>query len=107
LPKEFAYEARERNYSNEESLNAVLSYLKDNDRNYWVAETELLIMPGYQLRFCDAIITNFHQPKSTLLVLIAALISEDWKKVYDSALSNEYRFLSYGDSSLLFKKQDI
>jgi len=107
LPKEFAYEARERNYSNEESLNAVLSYLKDNDRNYWVAETELLIMPGYQLRFCDAIITNFHQPKSTLLVLIAALIGDDWKKVYDSALSNDYRFLSYGDSSLLFKKQDI
>ncbi len=107
LPKEFAYETRERNYSNQESLNAVLSYLKDNDRNYWVAETELLIMPGYQLRFCDAIITNFHQPKSTLLVLIAALIGEDWKKVYESALSNEYRFLSYGDSSLLFKKQDI
>ena len=107
LPKEFAYEARDRNYSNQESLNAVLSYLKDNDRNYWVAETELLIMPGYQLRFCDAIITNFHQPKSTLLVLIAALIGDDWKKVYDSALSNDYRFLSYGDSSLLFKKQDI
>lgn len=107
LPKEFAYEARDRNYSNQESLNAVLSYLKDNDRNYWVAETELLIMPGYQLRFCDVIITNFHQPKSTLLVLIAALIGEDWKKVYESALSNEYRFLSYGDSSLLFKKQDI
>ncbi len=107
LSKEFAYETRERNYSNQESLNAVLSYLKDNDRNYWVAETELLIMPGYQLRFCDAIITNFHQPKSTLLVLIAALIGEDWKKVYESALSNEYRFLSYGDSSLLFKKRDI
>ncbi len=107
LSKEFVYEARDRNYSNQESLNAVLSYLKDNDRNYWVAETELLIMPGYQLRFCDAIITNFHQPKSTLLVLIAALIGEDWKKVYESALSNEYRFLSYGDSSLLFKKRDI
>ncbi|MEY2760961.1 MAG: S-adenosylmethionine:tRNA ribosyltransferase-isomerase [Bacteroidota bacterium] len=107
LSKEFAYEARDRNYSNQESLNAVLSYLKDNDRNYWVAETELLIMPGYQLRFCDAIITNFHQPKSTLLVLIATLIGEDWKKVYESALSNEYRFLSYGDSSLLFIKQDI
>jgi S-adenosylmethionine:tRNA ribosyltransferase-isomerase len=107
LPKEFAYETREKNYSNQESLQAVLTYLKENNRNYWVAETELLIMPGYQLRFCDALVTNFHQPKSTLLVLIAALIGDDWKKVYDSALSNEYRFLSYGDSSLLFKKQDI
>jgi S-adenosylmethionine:tRNA ribosyltransferase-isomerase len=52
-------------------------------------------------------VTNFHQPKSTLLVLIAALIGDDWKKVYDSALLNDYRFLSYGDSSLLFKKKDI
>jgi S-adenosylmethionine:tRNA ribosyltransferase-isomerase len=64
-------------------------------------------MPGYALHFCDAIVTNFHQPKSTLLVLIAALIGDDWKKVYDSALLNDYRFLSYGDSSLLFKKKDI
>lgn len=107
LPKEFAYELREKTVSNQDSLTAVLSYLKENNRNYWVAETELLIMPGYKLHFCDAIVTNFHQPKSTLLVLIAALIGEDWKKVYDSALTNEYRFLSYGDSSLLYKKQDI
>jgi S-adenosylmethionine:tRNA ribosyltransferase-isomerase len=107
LPKEFAYEVRENTVSIQDSLTAVLAYLKENNRNYWVAETELLIMPGYKARFCDAIVTNFHQPKSTLLVLIAAIIGEDWKKVYDSALSNEYRFLSYGDSSLLFKKQDI
>ena len=107
LPKEFAYEGRENTVSIQDSLTAVLAYLKENNRNYWVAETELLIMPGYKARFCDAIVTNFHQPKSTLLVLIAALIGEDWQKVYDSALSNEYRFLSYGDSSLLFKKQDI
>jgi S-adenosylmethionine:tRNA ribosyltransferase-isomerase len=107
LPKEFAYELREKTVSNQDSLKAVLKYLQENNRKYWVAETELLIMPGYKLHFCDAIVTNFHQPKSTLLVLIAALIGEDWKKVYDSALKNEYRFLSYGDSSLLYKKQDI
>ncbi len=107
LPKEFAYELREKTVSNQDSLKAVLKYLQENNRKYWVAETELLIMPGYKLHFCDAIVTNFHQPKSTLLVLIAALIGEDWKKVYDSALTNEYRFLSYGDSSLLYKKQDI
>jgi S-adenosylmethionine:tRNA ribosyltransferase-isomerase len=97
LPKEFAYELREKTVSNQDSLKAVLKYLQENNRKYWVAETELLIMPGYKLHFCDAIVTNFHQPKSTLLVLIAALIGEDWKKVYDSALTNEYRFLSYGD----------
>lgn len=107
LPKEFAYEVRKKNFSVQESLNAVLKYLMDNNKKYWVAETEILIMPGYTLHFCDAIVTNFHQPKSTLLVLIAALIGDDWKTVYDSALSNYYRFLSYGDSSLLFKKQDI
>lgn len=107
LPKEFAYELREKTVSIQDSLTAVLANLKEQNRNFWVAETELFIMPGYKPRFCDAIVTNFHQPKSTLLVLITALIGEDWKKVYDSALSNEYRFLSYGDSSLLFKKQDI
>jgi S-adenosylmethionine:tRNA ribosyltransferase-isomerase len=107
LPKEFAYELREKTVSIQDSLTAVLEYLQEHDRKYWVAETELLIMPGYKPRFCDALVTNFHQPKSTLLVLITALIGEDWKKVYDSALSNEYRFLSYGDSSLLFKKKDI
>ncbi len=107
LPKEFAYELREKTVSIQDSLTAVLAYLQEHNRHYWVAETELLIMPGYKPRFCDALVTNFHQPKSTLLVLIAALIGEDWKKVYDSALSNEYRFLSYGDSSLLFKKKDI
>ncbi|MEY2636105.1 MAG: S-adenosylmethionine:tRNA ribosyltransferase-isomerase [Bacteroidota bacterium] len=107
LPKEFAYELREKTVSIQDSLTAVLGYLQEHNRHYWVAETELLIMPGYKLHFCDAIVTNFHQPKSTLLVLIAALIGEDWKKVYDSALTNEYRFLSYGDSSLLYKKQDI
>ena len=107
LPKEFAYEERSRIPSVQDALDAVLQFLKEENRNYWVAETELLIMPGYTLHFCDGIVTNFHQPKSTLLVLIASLIGEDWKRVYDAALANDYRFLSYGDSSLLFKKKDI
>jgi S-adenosylmethionine:tRNA ribosyltransferase-isomerase len=107
LPKEFAYEERTFIPSTENALDAVLQFLKKENRNYWVAETELLIMPGYTLHFCDGIVTNFHQPKSTLLVLIAALIGDDWKKVYETALATNYRFLSYGDSSLLFKKKDI
>lgn len=64
-------------------------------------ETEIFIMPGYKFRVCDGLFTNFHQPGSTLLLLISAFIGDDWKKVYDHALSNGYRFLSYGDSSLL------
>ena len=63
--------------------------------------TEVFIFPGYQFRVCDALITNFHQPGSTLMLLVGALIGEDWQKVYNAALANDYRFLSYGDSSLL------
>ncbi|MFD3293104.1 S-adenosylmethionine:tRNA ribosyltransferase-isomerase [Aquirufa sp. KTFRIE-69F] len=106
IPKEFAYELRST-IRIKDSLEAIIRYLEANNIYQWVAETEILIMPGYTLHFCDGIITNFHQPKSTLLVLIAALIGDDWKRVYDTALANDYRFLSYGDSSLLFKKKDI
>jgi S-adenosylmethionine:tRNA ribosyltransferase-isomerase len=62
-------------------------------------------MPGYTFRVCDALITNFHQPGSTLMLLVAAFIGSDWKNVYQSALENGYRFLSYGDSSLLIPRE--
>ena len=65
------------------------------------SRTELLIAPGYRIRMADALITNFHQPRSTLLLLVAAAIGSHWKKVYQYALDQDYRFLSYGDSSLL------
>ncbi len=107
IPKEFAYEKREKSISIKDSLEAVLTFIKFQKLEHWLAETEILIMPGYTLHFCDALVTNFHQPKSTLLVLIATLIGDDWKNVYEAALDNEYRFLSYGDSSILYKKQDI
>jgi S-adenosylmethionine:tRNA ribosyltransferase-isomerase len=77
--------------------------MQDNGIQEWVISTELLIMPGYQLRFCDAIITNFHQPKSTLLVLVSAIIGDAWKQVYQEAILQDYRFLSYGDACLFFK----
>jgi S-adenosylmethionine:tRNA ribosyltransferase-isomerase len=63
----------------------------------------LLIAPGYKFKFADGLITNFHQPNSTLLLLVAAFIGEDWKRVYDYALENNFRFLSFGDSSLLWR----
>jgi S-adenosylmethionine:tRNA ribosyltransferase-isomerase len=66
--------------------------------------TGLLIAPGYSLKVAEGLITNFHQPNSTLLLLVAAVIGDDWKKVYTHALENGYRFLSYGDSSLLERK---
>jgi S-adenosylmethionine:tRNA ribosyltransferase-isomerase len=69
--------------------------------NQLVGETQIYIFPGYKMRVCKGIITNFHQPKSTLLLLISALIGDNWRQIYEYALENDFRFLSYGDSSLL------
>jgi S-adenosylmethionine:tRNA ribosyltransferase-isomerase len=102
LPKEFAYKTRQLTFAREEALKAVIDYMKRMGMKQWMMETELLIMPGYSLQFCDALVTNFHQPKSTLLVLVSALIGDAWKDVYREALENNYRFLSYGDASILF-----
>ena len=85
----------------EESLKAILQKMDDLSIGEITAETEIFIFPGYQFKICKGIITNYHQPESTLILLIAALIGEDWRKVYHEAMTNDYRFLSYGDSSLL------
>jgi len=102
LPKEFAYLLRKKEISKEQALEAALRFMVKKGLEDWMMETELLIMPGYRLHFCDALVTNFHQPKSTLLVLVSALIGDAWKDVYREALENNYRFLSYGDASILF-----
>ena len=85
----------------EESLKAILKKMDNSGIDEITAETEIFIFPGYQFKICKGIITNYHQPESTLILLIAALIDEDWRKVYHEAMTNNYRFLSYGDSSLL------
>jgi S-adenosylmethionine:tRNA ribosyltransferase-isomerase len=64
-------------------------------------------MPGYEFRVCKGLVTNFHQPSSTLILLVAAFTSENWRKIYGEALENDYRFLSYGDSSLLWRNEDM
>ncbi|WP_080056895.1 S-adenosylmethionine:tRNA ribosyltransferase-isomerase [Spirosoma aerolatum] len=83
------------------SLTAVLQHMIETQQEALVAHTGIYITPGYELKLCKGIITNFHQPGSTLILLIAALIGDEWKRVYNEALQNDYRFLSYGDSSLL------
>lgn len=85
----------------EASLKAILQKMVDNNETEITGETEIFIFPGYQFKLCKGIITNYHQPESTLILLIAALIGEDWRKVYEEAMTKDYRFLSYGDSSLL------
>ena len=87
--------------STEESLKAILKEMEKNNVEEITAETEIFIFPSYQFKLCKGIITNYHQPESTLILLIAALIGEDWRKVYKEAITKDYRFLSYGDSSLL------
>jgi S-adenosylmethionine:tRNA ribosyltransferase-isomerase len=84
-----------------DALQALLEYLEAQQLEALHASTQLLIAPGYQFRMIQGLVTNFHQPESTLLLLVAALIGPDWRRVYEHALANGYRFLSYGDSSLL------
>lgn len=83
------------------ALENVLNLMDRKSLNHLIGHTEIFIFPGYQFRIVDALITNFHLPGSTLILLIASFIGEDWRKVYQEALDHEYRFLSYGDSSLL------
>lgn len=85
----------------EESLQTLLDYCDHQHLEQFHFSTQLMIVPGYRFRCISGLITNFHMPGSTLLLLIAAWIGEDWKKVYDYALEQDFRFLSYGDSSLL------
>jgi S-adenosylmethionine:tRNA ribosyltransferase-isomerase len=87
--------------STESALTALLHYLRAAGTDTLQASTRLLIAPGYKFRLVDGLITNFHQPESTLLLLVAALLGPQWRAVYEHALASGYRFLSYGDSSLL------
>lgn len=86
------------------ALENILRYLEHHQLERLMTATQIIIVPGYHFHYADAIITNFHQPQSTLLLLIAAFVGDDWEKIYDYALQHQYRFLSYGDSSLLWKK---
>ena len=87
--------------SPETSLRAILEYMKINNLEQIETATEIMIIPGYKFKIVNGIITNFHQPKSTLLLLVSAWTGEKWKEIYDYALKNNFRFLSYGDCSLL------
>ena len=87
-----------------EALDAIVKYLDDKDLDALTVGTRIIIVPGFRFRVVDAMVTNFHQPQSTLLLLISAFVGGDWHTIYDFALANGFRFLSYGDSSLLFRR---
>lgn len=86
------------------ALQAVVDYLLQKNQHRLVTRTQILIAPGYTFKIVKGLVTNFHQPQSTLLLLVAALIGNEWKTIYDYALKNNFRFLSYGDGSLLWAK---
>ena len=88
-----------------EALQAVVDQVEGNIDRVLTGITQLLIAPGYTFRFADALVTNFHQPQSTLLLLVAAFVGPEWRTIYDHALTSDYRFLSYGDGSLLFRRK--
>ena len=92
---------REYPYSIEESLEALIEYLVSNNLKELKLGTRIIIVPGFQFRLVDYLVTNFHQPQSTLILLVSAFVKGDWRRIYDFALANDFRFLSYGDSSLL------
>jgi len=98
-----AYDLNPGNVSIEQSLQALLQWMKKNQTEILITKTQIIIAPGYDLKIANALITNFHQPQSTLLLLVAALVHDDWKKIYDYALANNFRFLSYGDGNLTWK----
>ncbi len=88
-----------------DALTALLNWMHTHETEELICHTQILIAPGYKIRLANALVTNFHQPDSTLLLLVAAFVGNDWRKIYDYALANDFRFLSYGDGSLLWRRE--
>ena len=88
-----------------DALSSLVNWLKKNDQQRLFTQSQILIAPGYTFKIANALVTNFHQPQSTLLLLVAAAIGDNWKNIYDHAMQHDFRFLSYGDGSLIFINQ--
>ena len=101
-----AYELDAGEITSYQAITAIIHSMENDNEYVLVGSTQIILAPGYQFKLVDALITNFHQPENTLILLIAAFVGNDWRKIYEHALANNYRFLSYGDSSLLFKNSN-
>lgn len=102
-----AYELMEHGISVQDALKSLSNLLSINKTDKLITKTQLMVTPGYTFKICDALVTNFHQPKSTLLLIIAAITGNNWKAIYAHAITNKYRFLSYGDGCLFWIKSQI
>ena len=96
------YELEDLHLSTAEAYSNVIKWMDQNQTDQLVGDTQLMIAPGYKYHVINGLITNFHQPKSTLLLLVSALIGDAWRQCYQFALDHDFRFLSYGDSCLFF-----
>lgn len=103
IPKLYPYGFEEGLPSKKESLNAVKKFMVESQLYEITGSTEIFIIPGYDFKVCDGLVTNFHQPSSTLILLVSAFTKGAWRKIYNEALQTGYRFLTYGDSNLLWK----
>lgn len=101
VPQWMPYDCTSDTPSAEQALKSLLDYMDRHELDVLHSCTQIIIAPGYRYRIVKMMVTNFHQPQSTLLLLVSAFVGEDWRKIYDYALANDFRFLSYGDSSLL------
>lgn len=103
VPQWYPYSDNHPQLSRHEAFRQILNWLDNNNLNVLIAATRIIIAPGYTYRVVDGMVTNFHQPRSTLLLLVSAFTDGDWRPAYEFALQHGYRFLSYGDGSLLLK----
>ena len=99
------YELEKHSISSKDALEILLDFMNKKNIEQFITKTRIIIAPGYKVKLANALITNFHQPGSTLLLLVAAVVGNDWKKIYDYALKNNFRFLSYGEGCLLWFHQ--
>ena len=90
-----------------QSLQAILDSMDKENKSVLIGQTQLMIVPGYDYRIVKGMITNFHQPQTTLLLLVSAFVGGNWRTIYDYALAHDFRFLSYGDSSILSLQSKI
>ena len=104
VPQWYPYSDNHPQLSATEAFDAILRYLDDNNADALIGSTRIIIAPGYEYKVVKGMVTNFHQPRSTLLLLVSAFIGdEQWRPMYDFALANDFRFLSYGDACLLLR----
>ncbi len=101
------YEIKQEAISTKEALESLLKWMNKNQLTRLITKTQFLIAPPYHLKVAKGIITNFHQPKSTLLLLVAAVVGDEWKHIYQHAMDNDFRFLSYGDGCLIWEEKSI